>query len=260
MGPVELLLVRHGESLGNVARVRAKAEGAPVMDIEQRDADVALTDLGRRQSAALGRWLSALPADRRPEAVWSSPYRRTADTAAIALDVAGLDLPVRTDERLRDREMGILDRLTGAGIAEQHPDEGDRWRWHGKFYYRPPGGEAWTDVALRVRSVLADLDRFEDGRRVLVVCHDAVVYLTRYVCEQLSEPDLVRIAGDVVGNASVTRLVRPAGAVRWTLDGFDIADHLVGLDEAGEAGPAGSGGSAATTTAGRTTTGEGQQS
>ncbi len=48
--------------------------------------------------------------------VWSSPYRRAVQTAEIALQASGASLPVRLDERLRDRELGILDLLTWLGV------------------------------------------------------------------------------------------------------------------------------------------------
>ena len=67
------------------------------------------------------------------------------------------------DERLRDRELGILDALTAHGVDVRLPAEAARRRWLGKFYYRPPGGEAWTDVALRLRSFLRDAAQAADG-------------------------------------------------------------------------------------------------
>ena len=45
--------------------------------------------------------------------------------------------------------------MTRSGIREQYPEEAQRRDLLGKFYYRPPGGESWADVALRVRSLLA---------------------------------------------------------------------------------------------------------
>lgn len=229
MGAVELLLVRHGESLGNVARAAAKATGAEVMDTDRPDAAVPLSELGRAQAAAVGRWLGGLPAAARPDTVWSSSYARATETVATALSAAQLDLPVRADERLRDRELGILDRLTSAGIAARHPEERARWHWEGKFAYRPPGGEAWTDVALRVRSVLADIDADCPGARVLVVAHDAVVLLIRYVCERLTVARLLEIERTTVANASATRLTRPSGRGPWELERFNDVGHLVGL-------------------------------
>lgn len=194
--------------------------------VPARDADVVLSDLGIEQASALGRWLQTLPPDESPDAVWCSPYARARLTAQIALDAAGSALQLHVDERLRDRDLGVLDTLTSHGVNARYPQEAERRRWVGKFYYRPPGGESWTDIALRVRSVLNDLDRLEDGRRVLVVTHDAVVLLVRYVCEGLDEQSLAEVARTAaVRNAGVTRLVRGEGNT-WQLADFNRDDHL----------------------------------
>ncbi len=227
MGPRELLVVRHGESLGNTASRAAHAAGAEVIDVPARDPDVGLSEAGVDQARALGAWLAELPPDERPQTVWSSPYVRSAETARIALEVAGLDLPFVVDERLRDRELGILDRLTGDGVEARYPDEAARRRWVGKFYYRPPGGESWADMALRIRSLLADLDRHEDGRRVLIACHDAVTMVLRYVCEGMTEAEVLQVGRETpVKNASVTRLVRKEGERFWQVDAFNAVEHL----------------------------------
>jgi broad specificity phosphatase PhoE len=204
-----LILVRHGESMGNVAREQAEAAGAEVIDIPMRDADVSLSELGQQQAQALGCWLAELDPSEQPTQVWSSPYRRAMHTAAEALTAAGMSLPIRQDERLRDRELGILDLLTGTGVRSRYPAEAQRRRWLGKLYYRPPGGESWSDVALRLRSFLADREREEspDAGSLLVVCHDAVILLFRYVLENLDETELFEIArSGSIRNASVTTL------------------------------------------------------
>lgn len=227
--PTSLVLVRHGESVGNVAATRADRAGALVVDVETRDADTPLSDRGRAQAEALGARLAALPADEQPEVVWCSPYLRTRQTATIALEVAGLDLPVRLDERLRDRELGILDRLTWRGVRERHPEEAERRRHLGKMYHRPPGGESWADVALRLRAAVGDLAPRDEGRRVLVVVHDAVVMLLRYALEELTEDELMDVVRErSVRNASVTRLDRADDA--WRLVLFDDVEHLAALD------------------------------
>ncbi len=216
----ELVLVRHGESTGNVAHAEAYAAGAEVIDIAERDPDVPLSDLGRQQAAGLGARLAEAP----PDSVWCSTYLRAQQTAEIALASAGLTLRPRVDERLRDRELGVLDRLTGRGIRARYPEEADRRRRWGKFYYRAPGGESWADVALRLRSVLADVEASCSGR-VLLVCHDAVVLLIRYICEEMDEATVLGIsASTAVANASVTRLVAtPEG---WRMADFNDTDHL----------------------------------
>ncbi|MGT2460784.1 histidine phosphatase family protein [Sinomonas atrocyanea] len=224
---MELLLVRHGESEGNVAATEAREAGVEVIDVPARDADVDLSATGRDQAKALGTALGRLAEGVRPDAVVSSPYARARQTAEIAVETAGWPLQVRTDERLRDRELGILDRLTRLGVENRYPEESERRDWLGKLYYRPPGGESWADVALRLRSVLAELGNLGVGHRVMLVCHDAVIMLFRYVLEGLSERELLDLAGrEAILNASVTRFVRPAGVGPWTLESFNVADHL----------------------------------
>ncbi|GIG29700.1 histidine phosphatase family protein [Cellulomonas marina] len=237
--PVRTLwLVRHGESLGNVAASEAERTGSEVVDVATRDADTPLSDRGREQAAALGRHLAALPDGERPTALWVSPYARTRATAADALAAGGLDLPVRVDERLRDRELGVLDRLTARGVAARFPAEAERRRHLGKTYHRPPGGESWSDVALRLRSWWSDVERREDHERLLVVTHDAVVVLLRAVLEGLDEDELMALvrAGSV-RNASVTTLERRpdgrqdgggAGTGAWRALQADEVGHLAG--------------------------------
>lgn len=210
-----LILARHGESEANRAAAGADATGAERIAVPARDADVELSATGRDQAEALGHHLADPQQGLTPSTVWVSPYVRARQTTRIALDTAGLDLVPRLDERLRDRELGILDALTGRGVRARHPEEAERRQYLGKFYYRPPGGESWADVALRVRSVLADVEAAagelddEGNGTVLIVCHDAVVSLLRYVCERVEEADLLEDARvNPMPNAAVTVLER----------------------------------------------------
>jgi broad specificity phosphatase PhoE len=218
-----LAIARHGESIGNVAWRTAETNDLEEIDIDLRDPDVPLSETGRRQAVALGRRLASLPPAERPTAVISSPYLRAAETARIALaEITGP--PIRYDERLRDRETGILYALTGRGIAARFPEEAARKRLTGKFYYRPPGGESWADVALRLRSALSDIERDHPGGRVLIVAHDAVVMLIRYIVEQLTEQQLLEIERTLVPNASLAIWSRLEGEMRLVT--FNSTDHL----------------------------------
>ncbi len=206
--PDRLLLVRHGESAGNVARDAAHAAGHSRIDIADRDADVSLSKRGETQSAALGRWLSQRPLHQRPEIVLASPYRRARETAALIQANGGLvpDAPPAViDERLREREFGILDRLTANGIREHFPEQAEFRTLLGKFYHRPPGGESWCDVILRLRSVVDMLSLHYPGRRVLVVSHEVVVLCLRYLLEDMDEQRILAIdrQGDVA-NCAIT--------------------------------------------------------
>ena len=119
-GPDELVLVRHGESAGNIADSEARDADAERLELSARDADVELSANGEEQARTLGRWVGGLAEEERPDLVVSSPYRRAADTARAAL--ADLDVELLMDERLRERDLGLLDGLTGKGIRARYPE------------------------------------------------------------------------------------------------------------------------------------------
>jgi 2,3-bisphosphoglycerate-dependent phosphoglycerate mutase len=194
--PERLWLVRHGQSQGNVARDAAHEAGLSVIDLEFRDVDVPLSDLGRQQAEATGRWFAALTDSERPEVIISSPYVRARQTAEAICDAGALiGGPAKSiiDERLREREFGVFDRLTSRGIKEKFPEESEHRRRLGKFYHRAPGGESWADVILRLRSVLNTINLHYADRRVLVVCHQVVVLCMRYILEELDEAQILAI-------------------------------------------------------------------
>ena len=194
--PERLWLVRHGQSQGNVARDAADESGAHEIDIQMRDVDVPLSDLGLKQAEAAGRYFAALPALQRPEIILCSPYvraRQTAELICKAGALAGGPAQTIIDERLREREFGIFDRLTTAGIRAKFPEEAAHRTRLGKFYHRPPGGESWADVILRLRSMLNTINLQYCDRRVLVVCHQVVVLCMRYILERLDESEILAI-------------------------------------------------------------------
>lgn len=228
MAVQEIWLVRHGESVANVAAARAEAAGEDLIDVGYRDADVPLSPLGVEQSRSLGQELADRGVDDVPVALWVSPYLRAQQTIEIALDAGGLDEPERrVDERLRDRELGVLDLLTLQGVRNRYPDEERRRQWLGKYYHRPAGGESWADVMLRLRSVLVDADRLDGPERLVIAAHDAVVTMTVAVCLHLDEPALMEFARThLVANASLTRLRRDGVGAPWTLEEFSAVGHL----------------------------------
>jgi broad specificity phosphatase PhoE len=220
--PASIWLVRHGQSEGNVIRAAA-ARDAETLDIPDRDMDVPLSELGVRQAVALGAWLSQQSSELLPDVVLSSPYVRATGTAASLLPETNLEIEVIEDERLRERDLGMMDLLTTRGFAARFPDEAAHRVRLGKFYYRPPGGESWTDVALRCRSLLDSLSREHPDRRVLLVTHEVVIIMIRYILEHLDERSALSLSSDAtIANCSITayrRDVRGAlvrDAVAWT--------------------------------------------
>jgi broad specificity phosphatase PhoE len=206
--PRTLWIVRHGQSAGNVARDAAEAAGHSVIDIAHRDMDVPLSALGEQQSMALGRWLAGLPEHERPNVLMCSPYLRARQTLELMRAQAGLvdgTVTMVVDERLREKEFGLLDRLTRQGIHEKFPELAEQRAHVGKFYFRPPGGESWCDVILRLRSLLDMMTREYRRERVMVVAHQVIVNCLRYLLERLDEHQILAIDRQAdVPNCGVT--------------------------------------------------------
>ncbi|MEU8821019.1 histidine phosphatase family protein [Actinoplanes sp. NPDC048796] len=228
MGVVaELVLVRHGQSLANVAFPAADAEGLLEAEVSGRDAEVPLTERGEQQAAALGEWLGQLPENDRPQVVITSPYLRARETWRLAAEASGVGLPApATDDRLVDRLLGDLEMMTRAAVAERFPGEAKRRTDAGEYRYAPPNGESFADIEVRLGAFLDDLNRDHAGERVIVVAHDAVVLMMRAVIEKLDWDQVVaaeRAAGNV-RNASLSRFVEVDG--RLELAYYNSVDHL----------------------------------
>jgi probable phosphoglycerate mutase len=235
--PDVLWLVRHGESAGNVAREAALLAGEREIDLDIRDVDVPLSTLGEQQSIALGRWFAAMPEDEKPSVILTSPYLRARTTAEIVAHTAGLSddaYSLVVDERLREKEFGILDRLTRVGIEAYHPEQAEFRRLLGKFYHRPPGGESWCDVILRLRSAVEMISREYCAERVLLVCHSVVVLCMRYLLEHMTEEQILAIdRAEEIANCSVTSYRYDASARPRGMLKLDLFNLVAPLEEAG---------------------------
>jgi broad specificity phosphatase PhoE len=191
--PNHLVLVRHGESERNIHKEIAEAQGELVYGGDIRDVDVPLTGRGRAQAVATGKALSkTFQFDR----MFVSPYVRTHQTAAIMSQQFANPIPQTVEERIREIEFGTLDGLTKAGTQARYPSEWERKQRLGKYWYRPPGGESYPDVALRVHSFLGTITREYSQQSVLVICHSVIVPLFRKLMERLSDAELLAIDCD----------------------------------------------------------------
>ena len=200
--PSHLVIVRHGESERNVAKDIAKSKGAHSYSSSLRDMDTPLTKEGNRQARSTGEHLAK---EYMFDAIFTSPYQRTVQTAEQILGQMKAKPPLKGEERIREIEFGILDGLTTDGMKAKYPEESARRKREGKYWYRPPGGESRPDVALRVHSFLGTLTRDYREKSVLVVCHSVVVLVFRRLLERWGEEEYMKIdAEDDVLNCAVT--------------------------------------------------------
>ena len=209
--PDDIYLIRHAESLGNVARAEAIAGGSETIAVDENDRGVGLSLCGIEQAHALGIWFQKNP----PAVVWTSPFRRARETARLAAETWESSVPIVVDDRLRERSLGVLNRLTRAGIRARYPHEALACMRVGKFNYRPPLGESWADVAHRLRGVVDALHACSH-KRVMIVTHEAVILCMRYLLEKLTVAQLMAIDTKItVANCALTHY-------RGTSDGLEL--------------------------------------
>ena len=158
-----LLLIRHGQSIWN-------AEGRM-----QGWADPPLDDIGREQARQLAQRLAAEGHD--IAAIYSSPLLRARQTADEIGQVLGL--PVRTDDRLKENNVGQITGLTGPEVEQRFPEWVALFHRPGNEWVPPPGGEDRDTFASRAVAAMADIIAHHPDQTVAVVSHGGTlgVYL-----------------------------------------------------------------------------------
>ncbi|NUP44289.1 MAG: histidine phosphatase family protein [Streptomyces sp.] len=188
-----LLLARHGQTVWHAENRYAGVS------------DVALTDTGRAQAEALGRWAAAHPVD----AIWTSPVSRAVITAAPACHALGLT-PHREPD-LRECDFGAAEGRTLAEFAADDPKAAEAFRAD-PVAHPFPGAEDPRAAAERGAAALHRIAAAHDGERVLVVAHNTLLRLV--LCELLAIPlSGYRRVLPRLQNAAVTELRVEAGSV-----------------------------------------------
>jgi len=205
-------LVRHGESVFNVeSRVQGQA-------------DVSLSDLGRRQAGGLAAWARSLPGDATIDEIWSSPLARARETATAM--AAALGLPLLVEEGLAELHAGIFQGHLWADLEAAFPEEVARWR-SGDAEYAIPGGESRAALAARGRAALEKLAA-RPVRQMIVVAHGGVLTAalgsllgrTHPLLAQAAERPFTKLPA--LANASLTLLDWPGPE----LVAFNETGHL----------------------------------
>ncbi|MFJ2001428.1 histidine phosphatase family protein [Streptomyces chartreusis] len=162
-----LLLARHGQTVWHAENRYAGVS------------DVSLTDTGRAQADALGRWAAAHPVD----AIWTSPLSRAVITADPACRALGLT-PHR-EPGLRECDFGVLEGRTLAEFAAQDPAAAEAFRTD-PVANPFPRAEDPSAAAERGAAALHRIAAAHPGGRVLVVAHNTLLRLV--LCTLLSIP------------------------------------------------------------------------
>lgn len=183
--PLELVLVRHGQSEGNeaVARSQHGDLSAYTPEFQQKHSSTyRLTDKGIQQAQVAGQWIRENIGDKF-DRYYTSEYVRAMETSAL------LDLPNAkwyTEIVLRERDKGKMDNTSAIAKKTIFADEMER-RKRDAFFWAPPGGESLADVCIRVEHTFNTLRRDCSNQRVIIVCHGEVMWAFRVRIERLSQ-------------------------------------------------------------------------
>ncbi len=147
--------------------------GSTTLSAEDRFAgavDVALSDEGRRQAAALGARL----ASEKIVAVYASPMQRAVHTAAAVAEPHGLT--VQTRDGLREIGHGRWEGLRRSEAEAQFPEEYAAWETD-PFTVSPEGGESGLATMARALPAIREIVLAHPGGSVAVVSHKATIRL-----------------------------------------------------------------------------------
>ncbi|WP_144206895.1 histidine phosphatase family protein [Mycobacterium tilburgii] len=192
-----LVLLRHGQSFGNVER-----------RLDTRPPGADLTPTGREQARAFAR------ESKRPGLLAHSVAIRASQTAAVIGEQAAV--PPREFAGIHEVQVGRLENRNDDEAVAEFNAIYERWQ-HGELDVPLPGGETGNDVLNRYVPVLTDLRlRYLDDHDwrddIVVVSHGAAI---RLVSAVLAGVDATFALDNHLGNAESVVLV-PITDGRWS--------------------------------------------
>ncbi len=154
----KIILIRHGQSLGNAKQVLLG------------HTDLDLTELGYRQAEATAKAL----AEERIDVIYSSDLIRAMNTARPHGLLHGLD--VIPDSQLREIYLGDWENLSCFEVMERFGERAYKVDWSENFgtFVMPNGEGAWEAGERFLREV-ERIAKENEGKTILVVAHAAVI-------------------------------------------------------------------------------------
>jgi NAD+ kinase len=187
--PLDLVFVRHGQSEGNAAKRMSEKGDNTAYDLlaNRHTRSYRLSDLGRDQAMKAGFWIQREFIRRDKGNMFdrfiTSEYSRAMETAAL------LDLPNAEWFRnfyLTERSWGDLEDCPEDERQEKF-GAALKMRVIEPFFWRPPNGESFAELCLRLDRVLDTLHRENSAHRVIIVCHGEVMRAFRVLLERMPQ-------------------------------------------------------------------------
>ncbi|MDP1689581.1 MAG: histidine phosphatase family protein [bacterium] len=195
--PRQLIFVRHAESVGNALQVCGNSGLIEPTHV------YGLTELGREQARLTGKFLSS---QYRPTIFYTSYYERSKETMRFMFrDALSIE-----DSRLAEVSRGIYNYFSLNQIKEKYPEELKRKDFEGLYHYRPPGGENWPDIELRIHSFIETLKNEHEEENVVISGHNLWLVLFQKIIQHYSISEAMeRFNNSGFENASITLYESP---------------------------------------------------
>lgn len=183
--PYHLLLVRHGESEGNLAHDTERKRKISVYSPEFRKRPGhlwRLTERGVEQAKIAGQWIMENIDLSQHCGFFTSDYTRAKETTGH------LSLPGALWKRhpyLHERNWGLLETLPDEEKWKRYKED-MKQREANPFYWRPARGESMVDVMMRVDRVFGTLHREYKDSTVIMVNHGDVTWATLVLIEKIN--------------------------------------------------------------------------
>jgi broad specificity phosphatase PhoE len=187
--PIDLVLVRHGESEGNLATALSKRGDDSMFTLDflnRHSATWKLTEKGKQQAAIAGQWIKE-NISKVFYRYYVSDYDRAKQTAAL---MGFSDAEWLKTYYLIERNWGELDVMP---FEKRKNDfaENLRKKEIDPFYWSPTNGESMPALFLRLEKILETLHRECERQAVLLVVHGEVMWGLRYLLERMTHSQIM---------------------------------------------------------------------
>jgi len=195
MQETTVIAIRHGETNWNAS---GRVQGFLDVDLNER---------GLRQARRLAWGMARESLD----AIYSSDLRRTLSTASPL--ARRLKLPIRTEPRLREWNMGVFESLTIAETLTHSREGHEAYRARTPDFVMP-GGESLRQFVRRCRTGVEDLVRAHAGGRIVLFTHGGVIQNMLRRVKNMASTDLTVFSIPNTGRFDFTFAIED-GDVVW---------------------------------------------
>jgi 2,3-bisphosphoglycerate-dependent phosphoglycerate mutase len=220
-----VVVIRHGQTIPNI--LLEQSTDSHFYEVTGSDETIGLTQLGFIQAREAALFLARLFRRRSVARIYCSQFFRTRSTAEVIQSVLPNSPQIVEDRRVAKRHYGDFWNITYNGVKALHPQEYQQFLAQGGYLYRPPAGENYVDLKLRLLDFVRDEIDSSDDNVVISTHSAAALMLEQLLLDEMTDADLVARYDEIaVPNASVIVYKRVAARRRIFGKRLDIVGWI----------------------------------